>query len=644
MCGIAGAIHRDGGVVDVAWLANGAEIMRERGPDDHGYLAWTRQSGVSTAVTAESCKGAQVAFCHRRLAILDLSKAGSQPMRSNCGLYNIVFNGEIYNFVELRRELQKLGTSFRSNCDTEVLLHAYKEWGEDCLLRLEGMFAFAVLDLKRDAVFLARDHFGIKPLYVCQTAGAVAFASDPKVLLSFRGVKRGVDPDRLFQYLRFGMTDTGGDTLWRDISQIPPAHSMTIPLDCRREVRPNRYWSVSCERNDDITFGESAACLRQLFVDSVTRQLRSDVPVGACLSGGIDSSAIVLTARGALGRQAALHTFSYIDARDEFCETEWVDIAVEAADTVSHTVSANGKDLVGSLRSLIWTQGEPFASTSIFAQYCVFEAAAAAGIRVMLDGQGADELFGGYWNSIAARLATLIGRGSFARANHLLGASRADKDTNWWRLVAATAGMLLPSKARSLARRAISRDLMPSWLDQEWFSKRGALAGDVEYGRGPEYLRSSLAASLESGSLPMLLRYEDRNSMRVSIESRVPFLTPRIASFAASLPEEFLVDSEGLRKAILRAAMSTIVPETILKRRDKIGFGTAEGDWLRSVAPWVEERLRSDAAQRIPVLRRAGVTREWSSIRDGRRASAAHAWRWINLIEWADQFDVTFEG
>ncbi len=637
MCGIAGIVGRP---------ADGAsaflDVLRHRGPDDHGWLSAGRH-GVRLGRGPVGREPAEVVLVHRRLSILDLSDAGWQPMGTADGRYYIVFNGEIYNFVELRAELEHLGHTFRSHSDTEVLLHAYAEWGSAVLPRLVGMFAFALFDRVERKVVLARDFFGIKPLYYTRVGESLLFASEIKALLSSAGVSRRVNPQRLYEYLVAGRTDHGQETFFAAIRQLPAAHYVEISLDDPVRAEPICYWRLDLTERLDISFDEAAAEVRGLFLDSVRLHLRSDVPVGAALSGGIDSSAIVAAMRH-VAPGVELHTFSYVADEADLCEERWVDCAAGAAGAIQHKVHAGADELLDDLDALIASQDEPFGSTSIYVQQRVFRLARDAGIKVMLDGQGADEMLAGYRYYVAARLASLLRQGHWFDAMKLLrhsaGLPGTEKRT---RLLLQALSLLVPGRCKAAGKQLLGRELMPAWLNAGWFQEQGVRPFDLGGHGGRDILRSHLCRTLFETSLPMLLRYEDRNSMAHSIESRVPFLTPQFAGFLLRLPEEYLLGPDGTSKRVFRAAMRGLVPDAVLDRRDKIGFATPERKWLLKMRPWVEATLSGPTAQAIPALERHGVAQEWQAIIAGRRPFDFRVWRWVNLVRWVERFGVTFE-
>jgi len=641
MCGIAGLVLVPPGPIKSERVRSLLQHLEHRGPDDSGWLS-LRKGKVCLGREITGDFVANVVLVHRRLSILDLSEAGWQPMGTLDGRYWIVFNGEIYNYLELRVELEALGHRFRSRSDTEVLLAAYVEWGSQSLNRLVGMFAFVILDVKTRKLFLARDFFGIKPLYYTYWRAGFAFASEIKPLLELPGVSRRVNPQRLYDYLCSGITDHGGETLFAHIKQLPAAHYMEVSLDNPQEVQLTRYWRIDLSQRAELSFDEAADRLRDLFLESVRLHLRSDVPVGAALSGGIDSSSIVMAMRH-LDRNLDIHTFSYIADDSTISEERWVDIASRGANAVVHKVRPSPEELAADLDHLVAVQGESFCSTSIYAQSRIFRRAREVGIKVMLDGQGADEMLAGYATYIASRLRSLLSQGELAQAVRFLrNASRLPRVGTLW-LQPRILALFLPQNIQVILRRWFRKDCSLSWLNCNWFRDRGVNLRSFSYRNGREVLKEDLYQTLVETSLPSLLRYEDRNSMAFSIESRVPFLTPALANFLFSLPEEYIVAPDGTTKAVFRKAMRGIVPDAILDRKDKIGFQTPEKDWLFKLRPWVDRVLASNAAMQIPAIDLTEVKREWGKIVQGYRQFDSRVWRWVNTVLWVQKFAVKVE-
>ena len=636
MCGLAGVLGIHGAHLNSSVIAALSTAITKRGPDGEGFFGWSPDGASTLCRDPRDLPPSQLLFAHRRLAIIDVSEDGSQPMTSEDGGHAIVFNGEIYNYLELRDELIRLGWRFHSESDTEVLLKAWIQWGPAVLPRLIGMFAFAVLDKAARTVFLARDPFGIKPLYWARTPQAFAFASEIKALLTLKEVDRRADPQGVFDYLRLGYTDCDDGTLLTGVRRLPAAHWAAVNLD-DPQVAPQRYWSLPTTR-PDISFAEATDKLRALFLDSVRLHLRSDVPVGAALSGGIDSSAVVMAMRALQGDSLDIHAFSYTAADDALNEERWIDLVGNASKARVHKIRLTSGQLVDDLDAIIAVQDEPFGSTSILAQYHVYRLARQTGIKVTMDGQGADEMLAGYPVFLSARLASLVRAGKMGEAIGLLRQS----GQNLLPALLRTGRWLLPKALQGPARRLAGERLDPPWLNARWFLDHGAVLAERLPDLSNDVLGAALADSFANRSLPALLRYGDRNSMAHSVESRVPFLSTPLVEFIFSLPEALLLSPEGTTKAIFRAAMRGIVPDAILDRRDKIGFATPQQDWLVAMTPWVEVTLKSPMAQNIPVLQQSVMLDLWSRAKGQGRGISGELWRWLNLIRWAETTGVDF--
>jgi asparagine synthase (glutamine-hydrolysing) len=659
MCGIFGSVVAQG-CIDIGIAERASRLLRHRGPDDEGYLLADSRSGeircyggpdtpVSlrlppVGAAAEHANAYDTLLMHRRLSILDLSVAGHEPMPTADGKRWITYNGEIYNFLELKTELQSLGHSFRTATDTEVILAAYERWGAGALQRLVGMFALVILDLESRTLFLARDAFGIKPLYYTVTPIGLSFASEIAPLLELHRVGRRANPSRVYDYLRFGFTDHGDETLFKDVRQLPAAHFLTVDLThLERIPPPQQYWSLVGKSPARLSFEDAALHLRELFLESIRLHLRSDVPVGACLSGGIDSSAIIAAMREVGGPGLDLNTFTYVAADPAVDEERWADTAGTAARGVMHKVHASPVELLHDLDELIRVQGEPFGSTSIYAQHRVFRQAQAGGMKVMLDGQGADELFLGYPIFLSLRVASLLNQGRVGEALRFARiASRTG--TRFGSILLYAGGRLTPRPIQPALMSLIGQPAEPAWMARGWFRRNGVPQKSHGWFRGGQMLRRESTRSVAETSLPALLRYEDRNSMNWSIESRVPFLTPAIASFAASLPTDYLLSPNGVTKSVLRCALRGLVPDPILDRRGKVGFETPQQSWLREIRPRLERVLNSELLEGVPALDPAAVR----AALNGQFAHGANRtrtlWTWYNLVLWAEQFRVDFSA
>jgi asparagine synthase (glutamine-hydrolysing) len=559
-------------------------------------------------------------------------------MQTPDGALSLIFNGEIYNYKEIRAELKAHGVAFRSESDTEVLLQGWGCWGKDVLPRLVGMFAFALVDTRSRTLTLARDPFGIKPLFVARADWGWCFASELPACVALRNAGADLNLQRATDYLLHGDYDSNEDTFIAGVHHLAPGYFQTISLDDGSVVEHRRWWAPSVVQQGRPRLEDAAAQLRELFLDSVRLHLRSDVPLGAALSGGIDSSAVVYAMRR-LEPDAPLHTFSFIARGSSVSEETWIDAANAGVAATPHRVEVDPNEMSRDLDDMILAQGEPFGSTSIYAQYRVFKLARETGIKVTLDGQGADELLGGYIGYPGQRIQSLLDHGNIVGAWSFLQrwTQWPGRERNY--AVRATIGQYVQGPVYQTLRRLKWRKAtlaMPDWLDAGQLRERGVRLGfprqvPEPWPRGRR-LVAELALSATRRGLPALLRHADRNSMRFSIESRVPFLTPQLATFLFSLPEDYLVSPDGRTKHIFRIAMRGIVPDEILERRDKIGFATPERDWLLALSGQAREWLQD--AHSISFLRPAPLLREFDAMLAGRVPFSWQAWRWINFCRW----------
>ena len=636
MCGIAGISRRGPTATLVFETQRMLDALGHRGPDDAGTITFTPDEDATP-----------LAFGARRLAIIDLTPKGHQPLQSLDGRYAIVFNGEIYNDGELRRELEALGHRFTSRSDTEVLLSAFAQWGNACWRRCVGMFACAILDRRARTLTFARDPFGMKPLYYVTRGGMLAFASEIPPLLPLLGTPIKPDAQRLYDYLDLGITDHGAETMFADVHALPAAHYAEIHLSRPDAVAPVRYWALDPGRTIDVSFADAAEHLRDLFLDSIALHCRSDVSVGALLSGGIDSSAIVMAMRHVMGSDLDLHTFSYIGGQGAVSEERWIDSVNAAAGAIPHKVHLTSDEWSGDAARLVETQNEPFGSIAIYAQNRVFREVGAAGIKVVLDGQGADELLAGYRSAWVIRLTSLIERGRWMEALRFLrrlARARAPNDPSPRRLALLALARAIPRPLAAAARRLLRRNEHP-WIDATWCRRNGIVPMRSDSGSvsGDGRLRRELWRAVTTLSLPALLRYEDRNAMAYSVESRLPFLTPALAEFVLALPPEYLVGPDGTSKRVFREAMRGIVPDAILDRRDKIGFAVPVRTWLPAISD-VRELL--DEVMALPPISRAAITPSVAALREGKTPSERESfllWRLVGLAAWARRFGVVID-
>lgn len=614
-------------------------MVGHRGPDGAGWRVWESPLGP-------------VALGHRRLAIIDTSDAGLQPMSEGRGRWWLTFNGEIYNYLELRDELAAEGVLFRTQSDSEVLLAGYVHWGDSVLDRLMGMFAFAVWDAAERRLFLARDRFGIKPLYYLQGRSGVAFASEIKQLLGLDGRGARMNRARVYDFLASGLADHTAETLFEGVGQLRGGECVRLDLATwlPGEALPVRRWyNLPAPGTIELDEREAGERFRALLDDAVRLHSRSDVPVGSCLSGGLDSSSIVCLMARQLGSQrdgAQVHSVSACYDEQAVDERPFVDAVVERAHCAAAYVYPRSEDALAEAERITWHQDEPYGSTSIFAQWSVFAEARRIGVKVMLDGQGADEQLAGYHTAFAYYMAHLFRHWRWGTILRTLIERRRWHAMPLSRQLKTSLVPLLPPYLAQLLRRGRERTAFHGWLESEAFSalERSRSAFDVALeasGLGPVRTVGDLCvAMIQASNLAMLLHWEDRNSMAHGIEARVPFLDHRLVEFTVGLGDRHKIVG-GDTKRVLRRGMAGILPDAVVNRRDKLGFATPEESWFRgplrgAVIEMVEHTLR-----RFPgLLNAAGVRRLAADMLDGRRPLDFSLWRIVNLGIWGKVFGV----
>ncbi len=645
MCGILGVWHFDGRPVHLPTLRNALASIRHRGPDDEGYLLIHPGSrpcsyaGPNTPAEVHlpqlpaSNPGASLGFAFRRLAILDLSPRGHQPMPDRTGERWAMLNGEIYNYLELREELRAHGYAFATETDTEVVLAAYDVWGEACVARFNGMFAIALWDGPAGRLFCARDRFGVKPFYYVRGAGSFAFASEIKALLPYLE-ERLADLAYLRRFLDTGLSDDGADTFVEGVQAVLPAHTMTVTPG---RLVERRYWDL------DVTSAAAAGAsgagreeaLRALLTDCVRLRLRSDVPVGTCASGGIDSSAIVSIASRLLGHP--MHSFSAVYPVPGYDEGRFVDSITASAGTLATRVTPSPDRWFDVIERMTWHQDGPTAAGGLFTQWHVMEAAHGK-VTVLLDGQGGDELFAGYFRYLPVLAAQLWGR---VRHGQLAATWPAVRETAYlglrWRehFEEWTASQFVRAALQRSRSRRSGNGAAPLY--------RGLLAETMPRAARPtavpaglDSLNAALYRDVTALSVPMLLRFEDRNSMAFHIEARVPFLDYRLVEFALTVPGERKVE-RGLSKAFLRRALAGVVPPEILNRRDKKGYATPLAPWLRGPLRRQVWDFLNDRVLPRGWYDPATVSRRWMQHQQGQHDWSAEIARWMTAEIWWQQ-------
>jgi len=624
MCGIAGIYNLNNESVSQDTLKRMGDIIRHRGPDDEGL--WIDRN---------------IGFGHRRLSIIDLSPAGHQPMSNEDKTIWITYNGEVYNYIELRPELEAKGHRFISHTDTEVILHAYEEYGEECLNKFNGMFAFCLWDSRQNKLFCARDRFGIKPFYYYFDAKMFAFASEIKALLENKGIEKRPNNQIICDYLVYGYLDHTEETFFARIKQLPPAHYLVIKDG---KLSRKRYWDLNpdekYESSNDLKYAQR---FYELFEDSIRLRLRSDVPVGTCLSGGLDSSSIVCVVNNLLwgqtlniqGLTPMQKTFSSCFEDKTYDEREFIQEVINKTKVEANFTFPDGKKLFDIIPEVIWHQDEPFGSTSIFAQWHVMQLARAKGVIVLLDGQGADELLAGYHGYYDFYFTDLIKTFQFKRLIQELDLYSKyhsySKLSTLVRLIRPFLPYSLSSYLKSILKTKIS-----SWVDPDFVKTYQRKIVSVQKYKG--CLDDHLYQFFTNSSLPALLHYEDRNSMAFSVEARVPFLDYRLVEFIFSLPSSQKI-RDGITKIVLRNAMKGILPEKVRMRMDKMGFVTPADVWFRTVAKEkILEIFNSDSFRNRGYFNVREIKKEFDTHCRGEKDMHFTIWRWINLELWLQRF------
>lgn len=547
MCGITAIIDQSNQPVKELEIKTANNLIKHRGPDAEGYYF-----------------GSNFAFGHRRLAIIDLSDLGNQPM-----IYRdlvIIYNGEIYNYLEIRQTLAHLGYTFTSNTDTEVILAAYDHWGASCVNQFNGMWALAIYDKKKNILFCSRDRFGIKPFYYTQIGLKFCFASEIKQFTAIEGWKAKMNRNRAYEFMVWGYHDhTATETFFDRVYQLKKGHNLIYDL-ASHTFETICYYQIDHHPISDISWGEAKKQFKHLFTDAIRLRLRSDVKVGSALSGGLDSSSIV----GSLASQFRLNqgknkleTISACFHSAPSDESLWIDKVVQRHQILSQKVYPTLPGLLEGLKKVTWHQDEPIIGAGVFAQYKVFESAHKKGIKVMIDGQGADEILAGY------------NKFYYPFLRHLLTINPAQF------LAEGLQAFLLHSQSPKQIFNATYQFLRKkakkpvTWINPSFVPKPEQL-----FTRSQEdtIQQTSINLIYEMG-ISILLHYEDRNAMAFSVESRLPFLDYRLVEFCLNLPQPYKI-RHGKRKYILRESMKPILPKDVYRRYDKMGYATPQLEWM----------------------------------------------------------------
>ena len=561
MCGIAGILSADPSGISPERLKRMTDAIAHRGPDGEGF--YFSPSG-------------QLGLGHRRLSIIDTSELAGQPMHY-LDRYTLIHNGEIYNYIELKEQLQAKGYRFSTRSDTEVILAAYDLYQADCLQHFDGMFAFALWDRQEQVLFCARDRFGEKPFYYTWSEDRFCFASERKALWA-GGQEKKVNQPLLLNYLALGLTETAADstiTFHQDIFSLPPSHYIKIHLPSF-SISMARYYDGDKQQRSPIGERQAAEQFRELLLRSTQKRLRSDVPLGCSLSGGLDSSSIVW----AISQQATfpghLQTYSAVFPGFAKDESAFAGMINEQFRCNGHAVTPTAEDFIGDFEKLCHHQEEPFPSSSIYAQYKVFEAAARNGTKVLLDGQGADEILGGYARYIPWYLQEILRtkKGGFRSELKAFRNQAVPFSWNWKNYLAAYFPLQVPGMLRRREAAKINRQpdvtaaFRKAYYDEQSIYKPLVMK-----------LNDLLYFDTYQFGLEQLLRVADRNSMAHGREIRLPFLNHELVEFAGAIPSGYKLHA-GWTKWILRKSTEGLLPGEIVWRKDKTGFEPPQQQWM----------------------------------------------------------------
>jgi asparagine synthase (glutamine-hydrolysing) len=601
MCGINGFSWDD---EDLIQKMNNA--IKHRGPDDEGFY---RDNNVSLG--------------NVRLSIIDLSEHGHQPMKNNECKNFIVYNGMVYNFNEIRETLEKKGYKFTSNSDTEVILYSYEEWGFDCVEKFNGMWAFAIYDMEKKIVFISRDRFGIKPFFYHYDGENLIFSSEIKGIFSNSKIKREQNDKTIFDYLYFNLLDHTENTFFKGIKRLMPGHNAIFNIK-KRELKIWKYYDLEKKVNEKDT--KDKKNFRDIFFNAVKSYLVADVSVGSCLSGGLDSSSIVCVMREILPKKE-IKTFSLVFPGKKIDESKYQNEVVEKCHLQQFKTTFEDEDILRDLEDLIRTQDEPFGGLSIYGQYRVMKIARENGLKVMLDGQGGDEILGGYSWFFGYYFTELFLKYKWVTLiKEIISYRKCHKN-----LVPLNYSFLI------LAPRFITKFLWTrrfKYLNRKFLEEyRGGKEKDILWDSRSFNDISFLAETYFS--LPSLLRYEDKNSMKWGIESRVPFCDHELVEYVLSLPANMKIKTD-VAKIILRESLKDILPEMIRNRRDKIGFTTPDDAILRTEqgSRFTWDIITSECFMKRRYWDQEKVKKMLQDHLDGRKNNAKELWKMIILEIW----------
>ncbi len=661
MCGIAGVLDFSGQGVNLDRIERMTRLLSHRGPDDQGLAffditgkcAWQGKELVADLPRPDLALG------HRRLSIIDLTDMGHQPMACHKQQLWITYNGEIYNYIELRQQLMDLGHQFKTHCDTEVILKAYLQWGRECVTRFNGMWAFAIWDCQHQKLFCSRDRFGIKPFYFCKSEKQFSFASEIKsVLASLDSSQHNINQPYMTRFILDGLLNDSDQTMFEDIFQLLPAHCLEVE---NGKINLWRYWQLPPEKIQhanqcDTDYQQAVEQFRDLLTDAVKLRFRADVPVGTNLSGGLDSSTVVSLATKALESKISTFTVEY-DER-EFSEGHFARTLTQHCQTDAHFITPSPDQYIEFIEKFSWYHDEPCVGSGMFSQWHVMQLASQH-VKVVLDGQGADELLGGYTHYHDHYLSTLLVRSLNTDSNETwkrfvedfkLIAQHHEQSSSkeGLRFIKHLADHKLPGDILSaikpfyrLLKQTVTQNKMLDVVDRAILSHVGSLKTK----RSEQFqddLNNILYDDLTRDNLPMLLQNGDRISMAFSIESRLPFLDYRLVEFCNGLPYDFKMKG-ATTKRILRDVMCGYLPEQIINRTDKKGFPTPFAVWLKGpLKEYAMDTFNSQSFTSRGIFKKVEIKKIVQQHEKGLMDHSWLIWRMLNFETWMKLYQDNF--
>ncbi len=620
MCGIVGFIEVNKSNKSKDIIKKMTFKLRHRGPNDYGIETVSEKPSVY--------------FGHTRLSIIDLTHAAHQPMQTNDKNLTLIFNGEIYNYIELRDELSLSGVKFKTKSDTEVVLRAYEKYGVDCFNKFNGMWSIAIFDNRCGTLILSRDRFGKKPLYYYQTKSSIIFASEIKSLFEHPDVSKKPNFKKIYKYLstNYRYIDIDEESYFQDIFSIPKSSYVVISSDFNMEV--HRYWSLDISNiNENISDNDAVSKFREILIDSVKIRLRSDVKVGCMLSGGLDSTSITSIAYKILNNP--IETFSGItgDTKGIYDETEYIEEVVNDINAKSHYIHIKPEDIFDTINEMLDFHDEPICTVSWYGLYLINKKIKSMDVPVILNGHGGDELLGGYWDHYHYNFYDI----------------KDNKDIYDYEINSWSVNHNRPPEEINKSRKYIDQYLEDGFSGSNKFSDYSSCFSnefisenkkDINL-KAPEsqsLLSKRLYLELMHETVPASLRAEDRNTMSQSLESRSPLLDHRLVEFSFSLPNKFKI-RDGIGKWILRESMKGILAEKIRTRKDKAGFIAPADDWFRTInKDQIWQLIKSDSLKKRGIYNIDEIVKIFNEHINGYKNHQMFLWQFINLELWFNKF------